>query len=69
MNMSLRECGIFLAFALALRACALHGTIPDPSHTCPSCKIGLVPYKINMKDESLWFCPKCSRNVFFTPSR
>jgi len=67
MSMSLRECGTFLAFALALKACALHGTIPDPSPTGPSCKIGLVPY--NVKDESLWFCPKCARNVFFSPSR
>ena len=67
MNMSLRGFGIFLVTALALGTCALHGTIPEPSHTCPSCKIGLVPY--NVKDESLWFCPKCARNVFFTPSR
>jgi hypothetical protein len=67
MNRSLRLFGILLVAALALRTCTWHDPIPEPSHTCPSCKIGLVP--CNVKDETLWFCPKCSRNVLFSPAR
>ena len=67
MNVSFPRFGILILAVLTLRTCAWHGPISEPSHTCPSCKVGLVPY--NVKDESLWFCPKCSRNVLFTPSR